>query len=704
MKLFDKTLVTVTVQQLTDASQGEAVMSYVCYQKLAYRGRISVIRQGKGLGNCALVDYDSLPTRFKQRYIAKYGDPHMQKNKEQDIRLDTDARTFFEEYTLSDGTHIKGEKIAEFTLNATVLNMLIDMEKTQGVQRRLHGNRTPINWPPIYEACEELREDYGHTLPRNTDRLRDKMREYKRDGYVCLVSGRLVNANACKITDEGGRFIIALKCSRTPVYNNAQILSRYNAEAPERGWKQLKTQAALVNYLSRPEVEIQWKASVIGDTKAKMKYTRQHSTILPTLPNALWYGDGTRLNLFYKHYKDGRYQLATLNVYEVIDAASEVFLGCHVSNTENFESIYEATRAALEFAGCKPYEYVTDNQGGTRRADAQLWLKQVATLFRTTAPHQAPAKTIESVFGRFQAQVLHQEWYYTGGNITAKSEAAKIHREFIEKNIDKLPTYNEVVETYMKARQRWNAMQHPDVKKYAGRSRMEVYTAQVNPEAVPLTDAIRRDLFWVTTAKPSTFTAYGIWFTVAGEKLQYEVMEDGTTDVPDLRWRGANTGREFYVSYDPHDLSVVRLMTKDQYGYRFVCEARPYRKIHRALQDQTEQERSFIRQQDERNKIDRIQRSMDNYELMREFGLAPDQHGMVDPGLAGLNESKRNFERLMDKAEAERRSEHFPEATKMMQKRPEPFPAQLYPDTIGQQEKADSMLTQYDEAAALSRI
>ena len=688
MKLFDQTLVTVTVQQLTDASQGEAVMSYACYKKLVQRGRISVIRQGKGLGNCALVDYDSLPTRFKQRYIAKYGDLHMQKNKEQDIRLDTDARTFFEEYTLPDGTHIKGEKIAEFTLNATVLNMLIDMEKTQGVQRRLHGNRTPINWPPIYEACEELREDYGHTLPRNTARLRDKMREYKRDGYVCLVSGHLVNANACKITDEGGRFIIALKCSRTPVYNNAQILSRYNAEAPERGWKQLKTQAALVNYLSRPEVEIQWKASVIGDTKAKMKYTRQHSTILPTLPNALWYGDGTRLNLFYKHYKDGRYQLATLNVYEVIDAASEVFLGCHVSNTENFESIYEATRAALEFAGCKPYEYVTDNQGGTRRADAQLWLKQVAILFRTTAPHQAPAKTIESVFGRFQAQVLHQEWYYTGGNITAKSEAAKIHREFIEKNIDKLPTYNEVVETYMKARQRWNAMQHPDVKKYAGRSRMEVYTAQVNPEAVPLTDAIRRDLFWVTTPRPSKFTAYGIMFTIDGEKHQYEVFDKEGN--PDLLWRRDNTGREFYVSYDPHDLSVVRLMTKDQYGYRFVCEARPYMKIHRALQDQTEQERSFIRQQDERNKIDRIQRSMDTYELLRGFGLAPDQHGMVDPGLSGLNESKGNFERLMDKAEATRRTE--------------PVPAQIYPDTIGQQEKADSMLTQYDEAAALSRI
>lgn len=681
-------IVTITVQQLTDASSGEAVMSYACYKKLAQRKSITVVRPGKGLDHCALVDYDSLPTRFKQRFISIYGDPHMKDNQEQELRMDTEARSFFEDYCLPDGTHIKGDKIAEFTLNASVLNILIDMEKTQGVQRRMHGNSTPINWPPIYDTCEELREAYGHTLPKSTARLRDKIREYKRDGYVCLVSGHLVNSNACKITPEAGRYIIALKCSRVPVYNNAQILAKYNAVAESRGWKPLKSQVSLVNFLTRPEVEIQWKGAVIGDTRAKMIYTRQHSTILPTMPNALWYGDGTRLNLFYRAYVDGRYQLATLNVYEIIDAASEVFLGCYISNTESFETLYEATRNALEFAGCKPYEFVTDNQGGTKRADAQQWLKKVATLFRTTAPHQAPAKTIESVFGRFQSQVLHQEWFYTGGNITAKSEAARIHREFIEKNIDKLPTYNEVVELYMSARERWNAMPHPNVKAYAGRSRMEVYQSMVNPEAVQLTDALRRDLFWVTLAKPSKFTAYGIQFTVGGEKLQYEVFDNEGN--PDLLWRRDNTGREFYVSYDPHDLSVVRLMTRDQYGDRFVSEARPYMKIHRALQDQTEEERRFIRQQDERNKIDRIQRSLDHYDLMHEQGMAPDQHGLVDPGLAALNEGKKSYERLLEKAEGLRPAE--------------PVPAQIYPGTLGQQEKADSLLTQYDEAAALSRI
>lgn len=682
-------ILTVTVHQLTDASSGKAVMSRACYDKLVQRKLINVVRPGKGLDHCALVEYDSLPTRFKKRFIEIYGDPYVKKNQEQALRLDTEARTFFEEYVLPDDTHIKGEKIAEFTVNASVLNVLIDMEKTQGVEHRMMGNHTPINWPPIYDACEKLRESEGHTLPKSTARLRDKIREYKREGYACLVSGHLVNGNASKITHEGERYIIALKCCKVPVYNNAQILAKYNAEAPSRGWKTIGP-ATLNNFLNRPEIEIQWKGAVIGDTKAKMKYTRMNSTILPELPNSLWYGDGTRLNLYYRAYVDGQYRLATLNVYEVIDAASEVFLGFHISNTENFESLYEATRNALEFAGCKPYEYVTDNQGGTKRADARGWLSKAAVCFRTTAPHQAPAKTIESIFGRFQAQVLHQEWFYTGGNITAKSEKARINRESIEKNIDQLPTYNELVEIYVNARKRWNEMPHPDKKRYAGRSRMEVYQSKVNPEAVPLTDALRRDLFWVTTAKPSTFTAYGIWFTVAGEKLQYEVMEEGTTDVPDLRWRGANTGREFYVSYDPHDLSVVRLMTRDQYGDRFVTEARPYVKIHRDLQSQTAEERSFLRQQDERNKVDRIRRKLDLDDLLYEHGMAPEQHGLIDPGLSSLNESRKSYERLLEKAEAQRSAE--------------PAPAEVYPETLGQQEKADSMMLQYDPSAALRRI
>jgi len=690
MAQFIEGKILVTVQELTDASSGQPVMTYANYKQLAARGRFVIVRPGKGLDHCALIDYQTLPSRFKERFCTLYGDPEktMDEIRQEPLRMDPDARSYFESYELSDGTRLKGDKIEEYTLNATVLLRLLEMANLQVASRHKCGNTTPLNWPPIMASCERLREEYGHTLPHNEARLRDKIREFKRDGYACLVSGRLVNGNASKITEEGGRLIIALKCSRTPVYTNAQLLERYNEICMQKGWKPLKTQASLVSFLNRPEVKVQWMGSVMGDVAAKMTYTRMNKTVMPTVRDALWYGDGTRLNLFYKAYVDGSYRVAALNVFEVIDAASEVFLGCKISNTESFEVMYDAYRDALEFAGHKPYELVYDNQGGTKRADAREWLSKIAVISRPTAPHQAPAKSIESIFGRFQSQVLHQYWFYTGGNITARSEAARIHREFIEKNISSLPTYDEVVRLYMQARQQWNTMAHPD-KRWAGKSRMDVYLGTVNPRSIELNDALRRDLFWVTTSKPSTFTAYGIQFTVAGQRLQYEVFDEAGE--PDLAWRSRNTGREFYVSYDPRDLSSVRLLTRDQYGDRFEVMAQPYREIHRAAQDQTEEERSFIRRQDERNKLDRIRRHLETDALLREHGLAPDQHGLADPGLAGIGKS---LERLSDKAEALRRAL---EST-------EPAPAEIYPASIGQQEKADSMLTQYDQAAALNRL
>jgi hypothetical protein len=687
-------IIYVTVKELTDESAGAPIISYDNYRQLLARRRITQGRQGKGMGSYALIVFESLPVRFKERYVEKYGDPrkHLQEAKETaTVVLDEKARSFFEHYLLPDGSHIKGDKIDEFTVNASVLNELMEMENTQRAEHHKAGNSTPVNWPPIYERCEVLRDIAVHTLPKNISRLRETLRDYRRQGYAALVSGRLVNANACKMTDEVIDFLVALKCSRVPVYNNAQILERYNLEAIRRGWKTVKTQATITNTLNRPDVRPRWEGSALGSLTVKRRYQYQFATSLPTVRDALWYGDGTRLNLFYKAYVDGRYRAATLYVFEVIDAATEVFLGCNIGTTENFEMMREAYRDALVFAGHKPYELVSDNQGGTKRADAQEWLCKIATVFRPTAPHQPSAKTIESVFGRFQAQELHKSWFYTGGNVTARSEAARINTEMIHKNVDALPTYEQVVAAYMDARKRWNESAHPDVRRFAGRSRLDVYLSTENPATETLGEAAMRDLFWRTTARPSRFTPQGIAIQVEGEEYRYDVY--AAPDVPDLDWRDRNTGREFYVQFDPRDMENVRLLTKDSYGFRFEADAAPYRIIPRALQDQTAADRRFIRLQDERNKVHAIRREKETWTLLVEHGMAPEQHGLVSPGITGFNENRATYQRLEERADAELRA--TPE---------EPAPAMLYPESEGRLTKEESLQTQYDIAAALDRL
>ena len=681
-------IIAVTVDDLTNEEGGGAVMTYANYLNLTSRRKVLiVVRPGKGLDHPALIDYASLPDRFKARFVAKYGDPEEMLSRDRDaLKADAAARAYYEEYELADGSRIKSDKIDEYVLNASVLGRLLELINLQRSRRNMSGNRTPLCWDAIYDSCEDLRKRYGHTLPKNAARLREKLRQYKDRGYECLVSGKLTNANAVKITGEAGRQIIALKRCKTPVYTNAQLFVKFNEIAAAKGWKPLRSESALTAFLSRPEVEIQWKGAAMGDKESKRLFVRQNATILPTRRDTLWYGDGTKLNLYYKVFSGGEWKPASLQVFEVIDAASEVFLGYNISTAENFESMYEAYRNAIEFSGHLPEELVYDNQGGTKREDAGAWLKKIATLSRPTQPYNAQSKTIESIFGRFQSQVLHQYWHFTGGNITDRADRSKADVDFVMTNIAKLPTYKELVELYPKLREQWNAMPHP---KHAGMSRMQYYLSAeaVNAKSTEVNAAVLRDLFWIRASKPCTFTAYGLVINIKGQRYQYEVLN--AEGMPDLEWRAKNTRRQFYVSYDPHDMGTVRLYTKDNYGYQFVTEAKPYLQVHRALSDQTEEERSFIRRMEEAVKADRVKRDLEGIALDLEFGVAPEQYGLRRPKLKGITD--KTYERLADAQAA---------AAAAADAEPEP---QVYPTTVGQMDKAVSNMT-YDEAAAVDRL
>lgn len=664
--------IAVTVEDLTRSDDGDAVMTRGNYDNLVKRHTITVLRPGKGLGHPALIEYASLPQRFKDRFEAKYGNPERILSKDREVlRMDEEARCFYADYRLDDGSALKSDKQEEYLLNASVLLYLIGLENTQRSRRHMSGNSTPVNWDGIYQRCENLRDSYGHTLPKNTARLRDKMREFRRDGYKCLVSGKLSNANSTKITAAAGRYIIALKRSVVPVYNTQQLFDKFNSEAPSRGWKPLQSINTLIQFLDRPEVVAQWKDRESGELAAKNLMQRKFDTIMPTRRDSIWYEDGTRLNLYYRKYVPGvGYKAAALQVCEVVDAYSEAFIGCNISETENFESIYEAVRNAVENTGYLPVELVTDNQGGTRRADAQAFLCKVAKVARTTTPNNPTSKSIEAIFGRFQSQVLHQHWYFTGQNITAKSAKSKVNAEFVLANIEALPTKEEVIATYMSCREQWNSMPH---HKYQG-TRMECYLGSMNEEATAVSPVLKRDIFWLRTRDEITYTTSGITITVKGQQYKYEVL--GADGMPDVRFLSNNVNRKYVVEYDPHNLETVRLSILDKnYGLQFVTEAKPYIQNHRALQDQIEGERSFIARQDMANKKERVRRDLANHALELEYGVAPEQHGLQTPRLKGI--SDKEYERFADEIAQEERMKVV-------------VPGDTLPSTIGQLEKETS--------------
>jgi hypothetical protein len=253
--------------------------------------------------------------------------------------------------------------------------------------------------------------------------------------------------------------------------------------------------------------------------------------------------------------------------------------------------------------------------------------------------------------------VLKQDWAYTGGNVTAVSKDSHANKEFIEDNADKLYTYEELCAAYAEYREVWNDMTHHRTKK----SRRETYFASINPETMRVIDGDIIDMFWQETELPSEFTSSGITIQVNKQRYSYEVLDD--KGMPDMVFRRENTGRQFFVKYDPDDMSEVWLCSKSSVGTRLICKAQPYAVIHRAIQEQSESEMMFIRAMIDANKQERVARQMEGYQFDVSQGIAPEQHGLRSSRLRGI--SRRDQERIADK--------YFVSMTSEWQERCEPL-------------------------------
>ena len=647
MEYYNKIL-CVTFAELTGGR--DPVMKANTLKCNVQRCNIACARRGGGEGTQALYVWSSIPEKYRRRFVATYGDPEEKMREamtKASIKIDAKAREYYEAYTYMDKDgqerHLTEKMIEEYTINASVLGELEKMAaRRQAIRSSLNAPMSGA-WDLILDSAERMRESYGHTLPGTLARLKTRLKAWKSDGYQSVVSGKLGNSSALKITGDFLKLIVALKRSKVPVYTDAQLFEKANEIAEERGWKPIRSLSGMKKWLNSPSVEPLWYDAVYGEQAARQRYGRKHKTALPTRRDTLWYGDGTKLNLY---YRDEQGKVRTTQVYEVIDAMSEVLLGYCISDTEDYEAQYHAYRMAIQKSGHKPYEIVYDNQGGHKKLDSDGFIGKICRVHRPTQPYNGESKTIESVFGRFQAQVLHKDWRFTGQNVTAKKASSRPNVEFIEANKDSLYTLDELKDAYAAARKEWNEGRHPAT----GERRIDMYEKSVNEETQEVTLHDMVDMFWVFTKRMATFTDQGLQVTVKGEKRQYEVCS--SPGVPDHEWRRKHTYERFIVAYDPYDFASIRLYTKGTDGsLRFERTAEPYILIHRALQDQQgTDDAKFIRQEQEANLQDRIERTVEGRTIAAEHGTDAEQQGLHSPKLKGTTAAvQRQIDHRMER-------------------------------------------------------
>lgn len=606
------------------------------YKQLVSRKKIVKLQSG-GNGRKALIDYETLPEKFKQKIIELVGSPHkkVKQNAFNDFLInDLSAVNFFNTYTLSNGEGLPQKNISEYVANANILNAVTQVLGNLRVRSKALGGKSTGAWERISELIQALpQHTYPHSLPENHRRLKEKYQNYINDGYQSLIHKGFCNNNSEKINDDAKLWILSRwadqvnKCAST-----RQLFNEYNKRAAELGWKLLESDQTIFNYLHHEEVKHLWWGHRYGELKAKEKFMYQQSTILPTMRDSLWYSDGTKLNYFYMD-EDGK--VATCQVYEVMDAFSEVLLGYHISKTENFEAQFNAYKQALKTSGFRPYQIGYDNQGGHKKLQNGDFLQKLSRLSINTQPYNGKSKTIENAFGRFQEQILKQDWFFTGQNITAKKQESKANNEFILANKSNLPTLKEIEEVYKRRRAEWNNAKHPKT----GVARMEMYLNSVNPEAkeVAIWDMI--DLFWITRPKPVMLTAYGLSFKES--KVEYQYMVYDADGYPNQQWLQQNIDKKFVIKYDPDDMTIIQVFEQTPNGLRFETAMTTKVQIHRGKQEQLPGEMEFYAGTQQRINEARIETRNKMEEILRQHGATAEQQGLISPNIKGLESAKR---------------------------------------------------------------
>lgn len=548
---------------------------------LAHRGQIKKARAARGLGNCALYVYNSLPERFKNIIEHDLGiNPYEKKSTihfSEFLKSDENAATYFSNYELEDGRYLSeanAEAVDEYTANVCVFNAI-----TQVIAKVVSAN-PKINkaelWQTITDSVHNISDDlrfrYPFDLPENPQALRAKYescildksnKRYPRPGYEGLIHQNYCNANTLKITKEVGEWLIAYYA--LPVkYSIPELWKIYENSRSKTGFPRL-SESAIQNFLMKPENERIWLMARDGKDAYINRFghhIKRNKEVL--FPNAHWAIDGSKLDSI--HYFDNAAKMAAMMNYDiVIDVHSEKILGWSFSETENHVDHFKSVKMAVNTAGARPYLFTYDAQSGHKMKKMQDLYSRLVAKGGTHYHHKVGRKSnpIEQVFDRFQQQVVNKRWFSDKQSIRSKRSSSKVNTDFIREFKGALPTKEELYKHFIVMVNEWNSMKHPKIK---GKSRNEVYnmTTEHRQELDPF-DQI--SMFWLTETKPKLYKKGGMFLTVAGVDYEFEVYDKDNQI--DEAFRQKYVNEKLIVCYDPEYLDqYIKLYTLNDKGQK----------------------------------------------------------------------------------------------------------------------------------------
>lgn len=427
---------TLTVPAALLYEDGE-ILTKPNYDKLCRVGKIRRAREGKGLGNYALVEFATIPERFRVKIIAKLGYPPKKQVQHQILKYrttDYEAVDFFATYMVDENRTLSPEHQEQYVADAEMLQALDAYIKEMKMFRKSRGGSITKVWADAAKALAEVKEQTGHKLPGTDRRLRDKLEAFQKDGYKSLISEKFLGKNAKKVKDPQQEALLRSLLRDHRNLDNERIAALYEHTAQVMGWKSL-TASGIANYRKL------WKLYTYGGNHGEKSFDNQVGMQVkrtaPSSPLLYWTLDGWDVELYYQKSDNGQTYSNRLTVVVVLDPSLKYPIGYAIGEVETADLIKGALRNAIlhteELFGAKHKVLQLQSDNYAR--------KKMLPIYQFTADHYTPAKVgnakskvIEPWFKYLNKKYCQLMPNWSGHGVKSKHQANHEYQEKIKKN------------------------------------------------------------------------------------------------------------------------------------------------------------------------------------------------------------------------------------------------------------------------------
>jgi hypothetical protein len=527
-------------------------------------------------GSDALILFSSLDRTTKDAVTVKYGTPEVEVKKSWFAKNYIADRLAFDYYL----AHTYGDEnkkldlkyVQQYTYNASVLNTVLAIKNSRKAYIKALGVTSVDIWQSLSNDVNAFRE-VEHNLPTQKDALRRKANEYHKQGYMSLISGKLITKNAAKVvTDEQMALLDELLAKHTNL-DNQTIAQVYNSIAERLNWQ---TITAMTVSNRKEKSNLVTFAGRNGSNALSNKIMMQNKRSKPSLPMLYWTMDGWDAELLYqKTFVDKKgYSTTTyhnrLTMVVILDPFNKYPVGYAIGTHETPELIKQAMLNAIvhtkELFGeyYKPYQLQTDNY--SKKALTPMY--EACTKHYTPARvKNAKAKVIEPYFGYINKKYCQMFDNWSGFGIASGSKN--------QPNDEML-----------------NKIRHSFPDEAGCRSQLE--TIIFNERSKKQTEFVDKwkEVSWeyrlkfstesfllalgTTTGCTNKLTGEGIVMKIDGQKMFYDNF--------DLNFRKLNH-LDWHIHYNPANLTEA-LAVSSNGKYRFFLEQKYIQPM--ALAEQTE--------------------------------------------------------------------------------------------------------------------